>query len=67
MMDETSEIVGGGSEIAKRGARIDQWIAKGKPFEDWSVWLALDTYMILAEEYGWDSYTNTFKIYYNMA
>ena len=36
---------------------------KGKPWKEWEVWLALDTYVILAKEVGWESYTKTIKIY----
>ena len=37
---------------------------RGKPWSEWKVWLALETYTILAEHFGWDSYTDTFKVYY---
>ena len=37
---------------------------KGKPWNEWRIWLALETYVLLAQEFAWESYTDTFKIYY---
>lgn len=37
---------------------------RGKPWSEWEVWLALDTFHLLAQEFGWKSYTDTIKIYY---
>ncbi|EFJ43448.1 hypothetical protein VOLCADRAFT_83195 [Volvox carteri f. nagariensis] len=36
-----------------------QWAA------DWSVWVALDTYLQLKEGFGWDLYKNLYKVYQN--
>jgi hypothetical protein len=47
-------------------SRIHNWVFKGKPWTDWSVWLALDTYSTLAEAFTWDTYTTLFKKYYSM-
>ena len=47
-------------------SRIHNWVLEGKPFSDWSVWLALDTYFILAKEFGFDSYQRLFTKYYTL-
>ena len=47
-------------------ARIHDWVLRGKPFNEWRVWLALDTYYILAKEFGFDSYTELFVKYYSL-
>ena len=46
--------------------RINQWVEEGKPFEKWgNGFISLDAYYFVAQEFGWDSYTNLFKIYYH--
>ena len=45
-------------------SRIEYWILDGKPFDQWGEWLALDTYRCLANLLGWETYTETMKIYY---
>ena len=47
-------------------ARIHNWTLSGKPFEDWKVFLALDTYSILAEAFSWEAYTPVIKQYYTL-
>ncbi len=44
--------------------RIDDWILAGKPWSQWKTFLALDTYVILADEFGWESFTSVIKQYY---
>ncbi len=46
--------------------RIHNWVFNGKPWSDWELWLALDTYSILAEAFSWDTYTTLIKQYYNL-
>ena len=58
----------GGTEhntIVQADARIHDWVMRGKPWEEWGVWLALDTYRLLADIFGWETYTETFLIYYD--
>ena len=39
----------------------------GKPWDQWSMWTALQTYAILADKFGWaESYTPVIKQYYSM-
>ena len=47
-------------------SRIHNWVFNGKPWTDWTVWLALDTYSILAEAFTWDTYATLFKKYYTL-
>ena len=53
------------SAVVSRDSRVHDWVMRGKPWSEWQVWLALDSYVLLAQEFGWESYTNTFKIYYD--
>lgn len=47
-----------------RDEAINDWYFKGKIWDDWEVWLALETYVILAEEFGWwESYQPLNKLY----
>ena len=46
--------------------RIHSWVMRGKPSNEWKVWLALDTYAILGELFTWDSYTTLIKQYYSL-
>ena len=47
-------------------SRIHNWVFMGKPWADWNVWLALDTYNILAEVFTWDTFTILIKQYYTL-
>ena len=47
-------------------SRIHTWVLKGKPFPEWEIWLAFDTYSILAEIFTWESYTSLIKQYYTL-
>jgi hypothetical protein len=46
---------------AERQARIDAW--KAGTDRDWSIWMALETYLQLQEEFGWDLLKTTFATY----
>ena len=48
-------------------ALIHNWVLAGKPWGDWSVWLALETYSILADRFGWyESFTPVTELYYTL-
>ncbi|HRE88904.1 MAG TPA: M60 family metallopeptidase, partial [Myxococcota bacterium] len=47
---------------ANRAARIDAWLAGTD--RDWSVWMALETYLQLQEAFGWDLYRRVFALYF---
>lgn len=46
---------------AARAARLDAWLAGTD--RDWSVWMALETYLQLQEAFGWDFYHRLFARY----
>ena len=50
---------------AHRAARIDAWLAGTD--RDWSVWMALETYLQLQEAFGWDLYHRLFARYFTLA
>ena len=45
---------------ASRTDRIADHLASGAPFEDWSVWVALESYLQLQEAFGWALYVDVF-------
>lgn len=54
-------------QLPNRDKRISNWILKGKPWDEWKVWLALDTYTILAEKFGWfEGFAPVTKKYYTL-
>ncbi|XP_053729245.1 TRPM8 channel-associated factor homolog [Synchiropus splendidus] len=50
----------------KRKAQLDQHVKKGRKMEDWTVFVALETYLQLQEKFGWDAVKNVFAAYHNM-
>lgn len=54
------------SPATRAAARAD-YIANGRDWQhDWEVFLALDTYVQLAEGFGWDFYAKVFTLYKNL-
>lgn len=49
---------------AERQGRVDDWLA-GRD-RDWSVWMALETYLQLQEEFGWEPFRAVFQTYLAM-
>ena len=47
-------------------ARIYNWTLSGKPVTEWSMWNALDTFVILADNFGWETITKIQKLYYTL-
>ena len=45
---------------------VTNWVLKGKPFSQYRVWLALDSYIIILEKYGFDVWRNLNKYYYSL-
>jgi hypothetical protein len=48
---------------ANQERKIDEYLATGPDFTEWSVWTALVTYMQLQEAFGWAFYTTIFTQY----
>lgn len=45
---------------ASRADRMADHLGSGAPFEDWSVWVALESYLQLQEAFGWSLYIDVF-------
>jgi len=46
-----------------RRQRINAYFAGGPDFEEWGVWTALETYLMVQEEFGWEPFTKVFVEY----
>jgi hypothetical protein len=64
------ELVGteghGAVDPDQRYARMRSYFDDGSNIANWSVWIALDTFLIIKEEWGWDAITDTLRIYYTL-
>ena len=49
---------------AQREARMESYFNDGSNISNWSVWTALDTYILIKEEWGWDPITEALSVYY---
>ena len=50
----------------QRHQRMTNYFGTGADIEDWSVWIALDTYLIIKEEWGWAPITEALTVYYDL-
>ena len=48
-----------------RQSRTETYFNAGAHISQWSVWTALETHMMIQEEFDWNIYTETFRHYYN--
>jgi len=55
----------GAMNESTRATRTENYFNAGSQISQWSVWTALETHMMIQEEFGWDVYTETFSHYYN--
>ncbi|XP_036392742.1 TRPM8 channel-associated factor homolog [Megalops cyprinoides] len=51
---------------SKRQKRIMQFLQSGRELDNWKVWTALETYMQLQEEFGWEAFKKVFAAYHQM-
>ena len=51
---------------AQRANRMRSYFDDGSNISNWSVWTALDTYLIIKEEWGWDPITQALSVYYTL-
>ena len=51
---------------AQRANRMRGYFDDGSNIANWSVWTALDTYLIIKEEWGWDPITQALTVYYTL-
>ncbi|XP_059187701.1 TRPM8 channel-associated factor homolog [Centropristis striata] len=52
--------------LAYRNARAEQYAKGGKNLNKWDMWTALETYMQLQDEFGWDAFKKVFAAYHEM-
>ena len=50
----------------QRANRMRDYFNDGSNIANWSVWTALDTYLIIKEEWGWDPITQALTVYYTL-
>jgi len=50
----------------QRRDRMESFFSDGSNISNWSVWTALDTYLIVKEEWGWHPITEALSVYYNL-
>jgi len=55
----------GSMSDANRQSRTESYFNSSAQLSQWSVWTALETHIMIQEEFGWDIYTDTFSHYYN--
>ncbi|XP_053176531.1 TRPM8 channel-associated factor homolog [Scomber japonicus] len=53
--------------LTNRRSRIEEYVKGGKKLSDWNVWVALETYLQLQEEFGWDAFKKVFAAYHKMS
>ncbi|XP_048193691.1 TRPM8 channel-associated factor 3-like [Perognathus longimembris pacificus] len=46
-----------------RKKRIKNYVDKGAPLREWTMWIALETYLQLQEAFGWEPFTKIFADY----
>ncbi len=64
------ELVGteghGQTNPVQRASRMRTYFDDGSNIDNWSVWTALDTYLIIKEEWGWSPITEALSVYYDL-
>ncbi|XP_030633516.1 TRPM8 channel-associated factor homolog [Chanos chanos] len=50
----------------RRLTRAKNYVKSGRDLKNWSVWTALETYMQLQDEFGWDAFKKVFAAYHQM-
>ncbi len=54
------------SRLFYRNLRLHDYSVGGRPWGEWRLWTALDTYSILADYFGWEPYRRLIKKYGKM-
>ncbi|XP_029964013.1 TRPM8 channel-associated factor homolog [Salarias fasciatus] len=49
-----------------RSKRIEGYVKGGRKLSDWSMWTALETYLQLQGQFGWDAFKKVFAAYQKM-
>lgn len=55
----------GSMSNSNRETRTETYFNAGAQLSQWSVWTALETHIMIQEQFGWQIYTSTFEQYYN--
>uniref|UniRef100_A0A4W6DRZ1 Peptidase M60 domain-containing protein n=1 Tax=Lates calcarifer TaxID=8187 RepID=A0A4W6DRZ1_LATCA len=50
-----------------RRTTVEKYVKGGKNLSDWTVWVALETYLQLQEKFGWDAFKKVFAAYHEMS
>jgi hypothetical protein len=50
----------------QRNSRMTNYFDDGSNINNWSVWIALDTHLIIKEEWGWNPFTTALSVYYDL-
>ncbi len=67
LMEELVGISGHSATTSEqRHQRMTNYFGSGADIDDWSVWVALDTYLIIKEEWGWTPITDALTVYYTL-
>ncbi|XP_039987704.1 TRPM8 channel-associated factor homolog [Xiphias gladius] len=53
--------------LESRKKRTEEYAKGGKKLSNWSMWVALETYMQLQEKFGWDAFKKVFAAYHEMS
>ena len=57
----------GALSTQSRISRAEAYFNGGSQISQWSVWTALETYLQVQEEFGWEPLTTALTVYYNMS
>ncbi|XP_021437816.2 TRPM8 channel-associated factor homolog isoform X1 [Oncorhynchus mykiss] len=52
--------------LANRQSRAEGYAKGGRNLASWDMWVALETYMQLQEQFGWDAFKKVFAAYHTM-
>ena len=67
LMEDLVGVEGHGAvDPEQRAARMESYFGDGSNISNWSVWIALDTYLIIKEEWGWGPITEALSVYYTL-
>lgn len=67
LMEELVGVAGHGAvDPEQRTNRMESYFDDGSNISNWSVWTALDTYLLIKEEWGWEPITEALSVYYNL-
>uniref|UniRef100_UPI003AAB2FEB TRPM8 channel-associated factor homolog n=1 Tax=Centroberyx gerrardi TaxID=166262 RepID=UPI003AAB2FEB len=51
----------------ERQRQTEEYVKGGRDLAKWNVWVALETYLQLQEQFGWDAFKKVFAAYHNMS